>query len=125
MKQQYTLSTNGGLIVTFLLDERAELPFVHQQTANAMSAKPHSSRTTSPSGSSSFFGRQKTQSSAASTIADGSVSSRCRATEVVLWDELRDYSAGIPIPSVLLEGGCPGSVFSFLEGEKPWPPQGR
>lgn len=96
MKQQYTLHGNGGLIVTFLLDEPSgPLPFM-QQAATAAAPAAGSS---------------------------GSSAARCRPGAVVTWDDGRDYGVGLrPVPAVLVDEGCPAEVFEFLTVDQAWPP---
>jgi len=97
MKQLYTLSGNGGLIVTFLLDE--------------------------PSGPLPFVQQQQQQRAGAAAVAAASSSGRCKPSAVVLWDDGRDYGVGLrPLPGELVDEGCPAEVFEFLTGEQPWPP---
>lgn len=99
MKQLYTLSSNGGLIVTFLLDEPSgPLPFVQPPPAAAGTA--------AATGSSSAGG-----------------AARCKPSAVVCWDDGRDYGAGLrPVPAVLTDEGCPAEVFEFMATDQPWPP---
>jgi hypothetical protein len=99
MKQLYTLHGNGGLIVTFLLDEPSEpLPFM-QQAAAAAAAAP------------------------AAAGSSGSSAAMCRPGAVVTWDDGRDYGAGLrPVPGVLVDEGCPAEVFQFLTVDQAWPP---
>lgn len=97
MQQLYTLSSNGGLIVTFLLDEPSgPLPFVQPPPAAATAA-------------------------AAGSSAGGAA--RCKPSAVVCWDDGRDYGAGLrPVPAVLVDEGCPAEVFEFVATDQPWPP---
>jgi hypothetical protein len=99
MKQLYTLSGNGGLIVTFLLDEPVgPLPFTQLlQPPAAMAAV------------------------AAGGSSGGAA--RCRLSCVVGWDDGRDYGVGLrPVPGVLVDEGCPVEVFEFVSRDHPWPP---
>jgi hypothetical protein len=99
MKQQYTLQGNGGLIVTFLLDEPSgPLPFMQQPAAAAAAVSP-------AAGSS------------------GSSAARCRPGAVVAWADGLDYGVGLrPVPAVLVDEGCPAEVFEFLSVDQAWPP---
>jgi len=83
MKAAHALSGNGGLIVTFLLDEPALLPLVdHPPTA------------------------------AAADDDAGSRQQRCKLAAVVTWDDGRDYGAGVPVPAELVDEQCPAEVFA-------------
>jgi hypothetical protein len=100
MKQRHALSTNGGLIVTYLLDEPLTLPFVQPAAAAAAAAGANAGGFFSSSSSSSGW--------------------RCKPAAVVLWDDGRDYSVGMPVPQQLVDEGCPAAVFAFLELEQHW-----
>jgi hypothetical protein len=110
MKQRHALSTNGGLIVTYLLDEPAALPFVQPAAAGVGDAGGFFS-------SSSAAASVSVSSLAASSSSSGW---RCRPSAVVLWDDGRDYGAGMPVPSQLVDAGCPAAVFAFLEQQQHW-----
>jgi hypothetical protein len=95
MKQLYTLNSNGGLIVTFLLDEPSgPLPFVQPPAA-----------------------------AAAATDGSSGSAARCRLRAVVGWDDGRDYGVGLkPVPAALVDKGCPIEVFEFVTVDQAWPP---
>lgn len=119
MKQRHTLNTNGGLIVTFLLDELTSLPFV--QPAAAAGDEPYSIKSL---GNSSGSCSSSTGAAAADIGAGmGSGSScgfRCKPSCIVVWDDCRDYGAGMPIPPALVDDGCPAAVFSFVQDDRAW-----
>lgn len=105
MKQQHALSTNGGLIVTYLLDEPAALPFVEPAAAAG--------------DASGFFSSGSATTDAAA--GGGSNGWRCKPSAVVFWDDGRDYGTGMPVPQQLVDEGCPAAVFAFLEEQQAWP----
>lgn len=99
MKQLYTLSNNGGLIVTFLLDEPSgPLPFTQQPLA-------------------------PTAAAAAATAGSSRGAAKCKLSAVVQWDDGRNYGIGLtPVPAALVDAGCPAEVFEFVTVDQPWPP---
>jgi hypothetical protein len=117
MKQRHALSTNGGLIVTYLLDEPAALPFVQPAAAAAAGGDPGGFF--SSSGSSSTANVTSMSSLTARTSSSSS-GWRCKPSAVVMWDDGRDYGAGMPVPLQLVDAGCPAAVFAFLEQQQHW-----
>lgn len=124
MKELYTLSSNGGLIVTFLLDEPSgPLPFVQQHGAAGGGGGGGGGKTTA----SSAHGSSAVNSAGACGGAGGGgiAASRCRLSAVVCWDDGRDYGLGLKtVPSVLIDDGCPAEVFAFLAVDPAWPAAG-
>jgi hypothetical protein len=110
MKQRHALSTNGGLIVTYLLDEPSSLPFVQPAAASAGSGD-----------AAGFFSNGSSMTSVSAAAGSSSSSGwRCKPSAVVLWDDGRDYGAGMPVPRQLVDAGCPAAVFAFVKQEQHW-----
>eukprot|EP00879_Flechtneria_rotunda_P011895 GHRR01012424.1.p1 GENE.GHRR01012424.1~~GHRR01012424.1.p1 ORF type:complete len:340 (+),score=152.27 GHRR01012424.1:884-1903(+) len=114
IKQRHSFSSNGGLIITFMLDEPAEVPFIQHQAEAATSV-------IAPAG---LHGSQHSKPAVGGVYDMLASSSRrkCKDSEVALWDDEKHYGHGMPIPENLVNAGCPASVFSFLQDDQAWPP---
>lgn len=137
MKQRHVLSTNGGLIVTYLLlllcfcadrcvsgEVLEQMKQRHALSTNGglivtyLLDEPASLPFVQPAAAATAAAGAE----AGSWIGSSSSSSgwRCRASAVVTWDDGRDYGPGMPVPPQLVDEGCPAAVWAFLEAQQHW-----